>query len=126
MVPSGAQQAWRWLGPDSGTWCAPFPQSSVQWQGRPWSPLVLWHPEGGKPAPRMTASMISLVLKGHTDLFAALSGTLRDYSRVLQPCPSLCTLPVMAFACGDGGLSGAGPSSVNIPCGDSLRRTGCS
>lgn len=115
MVPSGAEQAWRWPGPEAGAWCAPFPRSSVQWQGRPWSPLVRWHQKGDKPAHRMTANVISLDLKGHTGLFTALSGTLCDY------CPSLCTLPVMAFACGDGGLSGAGPSSVSIPCGDSLR-----
>lgn len=82
-------------------------------------PLVLWHQEGDEPAHWVTASMTSLDLKGHTGLFTALSGTLCDY------CPLLCTLPVVAFACRAGGLSSAGPSSVTIPCGDSLRRTGC-
>lgn len=60
--------------------------------------------EGDKPEHRMTPNMISLDLKGHAGLFAELSGTLRDDSRVLQPCSSLCTLPVMAFVCGNGGL----------------------
>lgn len=94
--------------------------------GSPPEPPCSVAQKGDKPAHRMTPNMISLDLKSHAGLFAELAGTLRGDSCVLQPCSSLCTLPVTAFACGDGGLSGASPSSVTIPCGDSLRRTGCS